>query len=48
MRFNYPKEGSNIKKSYPGFLEWASNMNVNKDWYRGLEGVDRYPTLFMK
>ena len=48
MRFNYPKEGTNIKKAYPEFLEWAKDMNVNKDWYRSLEGVDRYPTLFMK
>jgi hypothetical protein len=48
MRFNYPKEGSNIKNAYPDFLEWAHDMNVKKDWYRGLEGVDRYPTLFMK
>lgn len=48
MRFNYPKEGSSIKTAYPEFLEWAHDMNVKKDWYRSLEGVDRFPTLFIK
>ena len=48
MKFNYPKEGSSIKTAYPEFLEWAHNMNVNKDWYRSLEGVDRFPILFIK
>lgn len=48
MRFNYPKEGASIKKAYPEFLEWAHDMTVNKNWYRSLEGVDRFPTLFLK
>ena len=48
MRFNYPKEGSSIKKAYPEFLIWAQSAGSSKDWYRSLEGVDRYPTLFMK
>lgn len=48
MRFNYPKEGASIKKAYPEFLNWAQNMGTCKDWYRGLEGVDRFPTLFLK
>ena len=48
MRFNYPKEGSDIRKSYPEFLKWASNAATSKNWYRGLEGVDRFPTLILK
>lgn len=48
MRFNYPKEGSDIRKSYPEFLKWASNSATSKNWYRGLEGVDRFPTLINK
>ena len=48
MRFNYPKEGSSIKKAYPEFLNWAQDAGASKDWYRSLEGVDRFPTLFMK
>ena len=47
-RFNYPKEGTSIVKAYPGFLEWAADMNASKDWYRSVEGVDRYPTIFLK
>ena len=48
MFFNYPKEGTNISKAYPGFLEWVSNMNASKDWYRNTEGIDRFPTLILK
>lgn len=48
MRFNYPKEGSDIRKSYPEFLEWANNATTSKNWYRSLEGVDRFPTLILK
>ena len=48
MRFNYPKEGTSIKKAYPEFLKWAENAGASKDWYRSLEGVDRFPTLFLK
>lgn len=48
MRFNYPKEGSDIRKSYPEFLKWASNAATSKNWYRDLEGVDRFPTLILK
>lgn len=47
MRFNYPKEGTSIKKAYPEFLNWAQNAGANKDWYR-TEGVDRFPTLFLE
>ena len=45
--FNYPKEGTSIIKSYPNFLEWAKDMNASKDWYRSVEGVDRFPLLFL-
>lgn len=48
MFFNYPKEGTNIKKAYPEFINWVQNMNANKDWYRSLEGVDRFPTLILR
>ena len=48
MFFNYPKEGTNIKKAYPEFTDWVQNMNANKDWYRSLEGVDRFPTLILR
>lgn len=48
MFFNYPKEGTNIKKAYPEFTNWVQDMNANKDWYRGLEGVDRFPTLILR
>lgn len=44
--FNYPKEGVNIKAAYPGFLEWAQDMNVKKDWYRAGEGELIFPSLF--
>ena len=47
MRFNYPKEGADIRKSYPEFLNWVSNVSASQDWYRSLEGVDRFPTLFL-
>ena len=48
MRFNYPKEGSDIRKSYPEFINWVGNVTASQDWYRSLEGVDRFPTLINK
>ena len=48
MRFNYPKEGSDIRKSYPDFIKWVSDVTASMDWYRSLEGVDRFPTLINK
>ena len=48
MRFNYPKEGSDIRKSYPEFINWVRDVTASKDWYRSLEGVDRFPTLINK
>ena len=48
MRFNYPKEGSDIRKSYPEFINWVSDVTASQDWYRSLEGVDRFPTLINK
>jgi len=45
MRFNYPKEGSDIRRSYPEFINWARDVTASLDWYRSLEGVDRFPTL---
>ncbi len=46
LNFNYPKEGTNIKVAYPGFLEWAQDMNARKDWYRAGEGELIFPSLF--
>ena len=48
MTFNYPMEGTNIKKAYPDFIKWAADVNASKDWYRSSEGVDRFPALFLK
>jgi hypothetical protein len=48
MRFNYPKEGSDIRKSYPEFINWVRDVTASQDWYRSLEGVDRFPTLINK
>ena len=48
MRFNYPKEGTDIRKSYPEFINWVRDVTASKDWYRSLEGVDRFPTLINK
>ena len=48
MGFNYPKEGADITKAYVDFLKWASDVNASKDWYRSLEGVDRFPLYFIK
>lgn len=47
MRFNYPKEGADIRKSYPEFINWVRDVTASQDWYRSLEGVDRFPTLFL-
>ena len=46
LNFNYPKEGTNIKNAYPGFLTWAQDMNSKKDWYRIGEGTLIFPALF--
>ena len=46
--FNYPMEGTSINKAYPYFLEWAQNMNTNKDWYNSIEGVNRFPLYFIQ
>ena len=35
--FKYPKESISIKNAYPGFLEWASDMNARRDWFRAGE-----------
>lgn len=44
--FKYPKEGQSIKAAYPGFLEWASNMNAKRDWYRAGQAELIFTGLF--
>lgn len=46
INFNYPKEGTSIKDAYPGFLEWAQDMNAKKDWYRAGDAELIFPNLF--
>jgi len=46
LNFKYPKENTSIKTAYPGFLEWAQDMNDKKDWYRAGEITLIFPTLF--
>ena len=44
--FKYPKEGKSIKSAYPGFLEWATDMNAKRDWYRAGEAGLIFEDLF--
>ena len=44
--FKYPKEGISIKNAYPGFLEWASDMNARRDWFRAGEAEMLFKDLF--
>ena len=46
INFKYPTENTSIKTAYPGFLEWAQDMNAKKDWYRAGEITLIFPTLF--
>ena len=44
--FKYPKEGKSIKTAYPGFLEWAADMNAKRDWYRAGQAELIFTDLF--
>ena len=44
--FKYPKEGQSIKNAYPGFLEWATDMNARRDWFRAGEASLIFQDLF--
>ena len=44
--FKYPKEKTSIKSAYPGFLEWASDMNAKRDWFRAGQAELLFKDLF--
>ena len=46
INFRYPLERKSITDAYPDFLNWAVNMNVNKDWYLYGEEDFVYPDKF--
>ena len=46
ISFRYPLEKKSITDAYPDFLNWAVNMNVNKDWYLYWEEDFVYPDKF--
>ena len=48
INFRYPLERKSITDAYPDFLNWAVNMNVNKDWYLYWEEDFVYPDKFSK
>ena len=44
--FKYPKENKSIKDAYPGFLEWAQDMNARRDWFRAGQAELIFTDLF--
>ncbi len=44
--FEYPQERMAITTAYPSFLNWAQDMNTDKDWYLYKEEDRVYPSLF--
>ena len=44
--FDYPVERVSIINAYKKFINWAQDMNTDKDWYTYPEEGKVYPSLF--
>lgn len=46
LDFNYPLEGQPVTEAYAGFLKWATQVNVSRDWYLYEQTSKIFPSLF--